>query len=114
MQSTDLNAETEGIIGLDGSLDLPLTFHLSPALADKLRARTSFAKYLSDDKGGSTLHLKLAGSLKKPQPTLDMKGVQEQLQKSIQKEVIKQLESSGQDSGEESSPENMLKGLFKR
>jgi uncharacterized protein involved in outer membrane biogenesis len=114
MQGADLNAEAEGIIGLDGSLNLPLTFHLSPALADKLRARASFAKYLSDDKGGSTLHLKLAGSLKKPQPTLDMKGVQEQLQKSIQKEVIKQLESSGQDSGEKSSPENMLKGLFKR
>ena len=114
LQGADLDADAEGIIGLDGSLDLPLTFHLSPALADKLRARASYAKYLTDDKGGSTLHLKLAGSLKNPQPTLDMKGVQEQLQKSLQKEVIKQLEGSGKDTGEKSSPENMLKGLFKR
>jgi AsmA protein len=114
LQGADLNAETEGIIGLDGSLDLPLTFHFSPALADKLRSRASFVKYLSDEQGTTTLHLKLAGNLKSPQPTLDMKGVQEQLQKSLQKEVIKQLDGSGQDSGEKSSPENIIKGLFGR
>ncbi|KPJ98129.1 MAG: hypothetical protein AMJ60_09375 [Desulfobacterales bacterium SG8_35] len=110
----DLNAETEGIIGLDGSLDLPLTFHLSPALADKLKSRASFAKYLTDDQGTTTLHLKLAGNLKSPQPTLDMKGVQDQLQKSLEKEVIKQLDGSGKDSGQKTSPENVIKGLFGR
>jgi uncharacterized protein involved in outer membrane biogenesis len=110
LQGADLNAETEGIIGLDGSLDMPLTFHLSPALADKLRSRASFAKYLTDEQGGSTLHLKLGGNIKSPQPTLDMKGVQEQLQKSLQQEALKQLEGSG----EKSSPEDMIKGLFGR
>ena len=110
----DLNAEGEGTIGLDGSLDLPLTFHLSPALADKLKSRASFAKYLTDEQGATTLHLKLAGSLKSPRPALDMKGVQEQLQKSIGKEIIKQLDSSGQGSGEKKSPENIIKGLFGR
>ena len=73
MQGDDLDAEAEGFVGLDGSLDLPLTFHLSPALAEKLKSRASFAKYLADDEGGTTLHLKLAGDLKNPQPTLDMK-----------------------------------------
>ena len=114
LQGVDLDAEAEGIIGLDGSLDLPLTFHLSPALADKLKSRTSFAKYLTDEQGGSTLHLKLTGNIKSPHPTLDMKGVQEQLQKSLQKEILKQMDSSGQESGEKSSPENILKSLFGR
>jgi AsmA protein len=114
LQGPDINAETEGIIGLDGSLDLPLTFHLSPPLADKLRSRASFAKYLTDEQGGASLHLKLGGNLKRPQPSLDMKGVQEQLQKSLQKEVLKQLDSSGEQSGEKSSPENIIKGLFGR
>ena len=114
LQGADLDAETEGIIGLDGSLDLPLTFHLSPPLADKLRARASFAKYLTDEEGGATLHLKLAGNVKSPKPTLDMLGVQEQLQKSLQKEILKKLDSSGQQSGEKSSPENIIKGLFGR
>jgi uncharacterized protein involved in outer membrane biogenesis len=110
LQGTDLDAEADGIIGLDGSLDMPLTFHLSPALADKLRSRASFAKYLTDEQGGTTLHLKLGGNIKSPQPTLDMKGVQDQLQKSLQTEALKQLDGSG----EKSSPENMIKGLFGR
>jgi hypothetical protein len=112
LKGADLDAETEGIIGLDGSLDLPLTFHLSPALADKLRSQASFTKYLTDEQGGATLHLKLAGNLKRPQPTLDMKGVQEQLQKSLQKEILKQRDGSGNQSGEKSSPEKILKGLW--
>ena len=112
LKSTDLDAETDGVVGLDGSLDLPLTFHLSPALAAKLRSRASFTKYLTEDQGGATLHLKLAGNLKSPQPTLDLKGVQEQLQKSLEKEVLKQLNGSGQQSGKQSSPENILKGLW--
>lgn len=114
MEGMDVSAEANGIIGLDGTLDLPLTLHLSPALADKLKSRGSFTKYLSDEEGGSTLHLKLAGTLASPKPTLDMKGVQEQLQKSIQQEVLKKLEGSGQESDEKKSPENIIKGLFGR
>ena len=106
------DADAEGIVGLDGSLDLPLTLHLSPVLADKLKSRASFAKYLSDEQGATTLHLKMAGSLKSPRPTLDMKGVQEQLQKSLEKEIFKKLDSSGKDSGQKTSPENIIKGLF--
>ncbi len=114
LKGADLDAEAEGIVGLDGNLDLPLTFHLSPLLADKLRSRASFAKYLTDEQGGATLHLKLTGNLKSPRPTLDMKGVQDQLQKSLQEKIFKKLDSSGQDSGEKSAPENIIKGLFGR
>jgi uncharacterized protein involved in outer membrane biogenesis len=112
LKGADLDAEADGIIGLDGSLDLPVTLHLSPALADKLKSRTSYAKYLSDEDGGSTLHLKLTGTLKSPKPTLDMKGAQEQIQKSIQKEVFKQLDGSSQETDKKESPENLIKGLF--
>lgn len=112
LDGADLDAEAEGLVGLDGSLDLPLTFHLSPDLADKLKARASFTKYLSDEQGATTLHLKLAGSLKNPRPTLDMKGVEEQLQKSLEKEIIKQLDNSGKESDQKTSPENIIKGLF--
>jgi AsmA protein len=114
LQGDNLDAEADGIIGLDGSLDLPLTLHLSPALSDKLKSRASFAKYLSDEQGGSTLHLKLVGSLTSPKPTLDMKGAQDQIQKSIQKEIFNKLDSSGQETDKEKSPENIIKGLFGR
>ena len=114
MQGNDIGAETEGIIGLDGSLNLPLTLHLSPAMADKLKAKASFARYLTDEKGGSTLHLKLAGSLKHPRPTLDMQGVKSQVQQTIKKEVFKKLDSSSQETEEKDSPDNIIKGLFGR
>jgi len=117
MQGNDVGAETEGIIGLDGSLDLPLTLHLSPALADKLRARASFAKYLTDEQGGASLNLKLAGSLKHPRPTLDMRGVKKQVEQTIKNEIFKKLDSSSKDSKEtdqKDSPESIIKGLFGR
>jgi len=112
MQGVDLNAEAEGVISLDGNLDLPLTLHLSPVLTDKLKSRASFAKYLSDDQGGTTLNLKLTGNLASPKPTLDTKGAQEQIQKSIQKEIFKKLDGSKQKTDTKESPENVLKGLF--
>ena len=114
MQGNDVSAETEGIIGLDGSLDLPLTLHLSPPLADRLRARAAFAKYLTDEQGGASLHMKLVGNLKSPKPTLDLRNAQEQLQKTIQKEIIKKLEGTPGETDGKGSPENILKGLFGR
>ncbi len=112
MQGDDLDVEAEGTIGMDGSLNMPLTLHLSQALADRLRSKASFAKYLTGEDGDSTLRLKLAGTLQSPKPALDMQGVQEQLQKSVQKELLKQLNGSGGDSGEKASPEKIIKGLF--
>jgi AsmA protein len=114
LQGADLDAEAEGIIGLDGSLDLPLTLHLSPALADKLKSLGSFTKYLTDEQGGSTLHFKLTGNLKSPKPTLDMIGAQGQIKKAIQDKIFKQTDGSGQESEEKKSPESIIKGLFGR
>ncbi len=112
LQGADLDAEAEGIIGLDGSLDLPLTLHLSPALADKLKSRGSFTKYLTDEQGGSTLHFKLTGNLKSPKPTLDMKASQDQIQKAIQNEIFNKTDSPTQETDKKESPANIIKGLF--
>jgi uncharacterized protein involved in outer membrane biogenesis len=114
LEGKDLDAEADGIIGLDGTLDLPVTLHLSPPLTEKLQSMGSFTKYLSNAEGGSTLHLKLAGTLASPKPTLDMKGVQDQLQKSLQDELLKQTAPAEQDSNAKKSPENIIKGLFGR
>jgi uncharacterized protein involved in outer membrane biogenesis len=110
MKGNDISADADGIIGLDGSLEMPVTLHLSPALAEKLKSRASFTQYLADEEGGSTLNLKLAGTVTSPKPTLDMKGVQDQLQKTLQKKLLEGSGDSG--AGESGSPENMIKGLF--
>jgi uncharacterized protein involved in outer membrane biogenesis len=110
MKGNDISADADGIIGLDGSLNMPVTLHLSPALAEKLKSRASFTQYLADEEGGSTLNLKLAGTVTNPKPTLDMKGVQDQLQKTLQKKLFEGTGDSG--AGESGSPEKMIKGLF--
>jgi AsmA protein len=110
MKGNDISADADGIIGLDGSLDMPVTLHLSPALAEKLKSRASFTQYLADGEGGSTLNLKLAGTVTSPKPTLDMKGVQDQLQKTLQKKLLDQGGETQTD--QKSSPENIIKGLF--
>jgi hypothetical protein len=110
LKSADISADADGIIGLDGSLNMPVTLHLSPALAEKLKSRGSFTQFLADDEGGSTLNLKLAGTVSSPKPTLDMKSVQDQLQKTLQKKLFEQ--GGGTQTDEKSSPESMIKGLF--
>jgi uncharacterized protein involved in outer membrane biogenesis len=112
LKSDDISADADGIIGLDGSLNMPVALHLSPALAEKLKSRGSFTQYLADEEGGTTLNLKLAGTVSSPKPTLDMKGVQDQLQKTLQKKLFEQGGETQTD--EKSSPESMIKGLFGR
>lgn len=114
LRGPDITAEAEGIVGLDGSLDLPVTLHLAPPLADKLKARAAFTKYLTDEQGATTLHLKLAGSLKRPQPTLDLMNVKEQLQKTLQDKIFNKSGSANPDNDKNTSPESIIKGLFSR
>jgi uncharacterized protein involved in outer membrane biogenesis len=111
LKGNDISVDANGIVGLDGNLNMPLTLHLSPAMAEKLQSRASFTQYLADGgENGSTLNLKLGGTVTSPKPTLDMKGVQDQLQKTLQKKLLEGAGDSG--AGESSSPENMIKGLF--
>lgn len=112
LQGTDLDAEAEGTIGLDGSLEMPLTLHLSQALAEKLRSQASFAKYLTGEDGGFSLRLKLGGTVQNPMPVLDLHGIQEQLQLSVQQELLRQLKGSPEDSGDKPSSEKLIKDLF--
>jgi uncharacterized protein involved in outer membrane biogenesis len=110
MKGNDISADADGIIGLDGSLNMPVSLHLSPALTEKLKSRASFTQYLADGEDGTTLNLKLAGTVTSPKPTLDMKDVQDQLQKTLQKKLLEGSGDSG--AGELDSPEKIIKGLF--
>ncbi len=91
MAGSELSAKSQGTVGLDGTLDLPVTMTLSQALTDKLRQRASVAKYLADEQGQTVLNLKLAGTIKKPRPTLDTAAVKQQAEKVIKKKLFDEL-----------------------
>ncbi len=117
LKSTDVQAETSGTVGLDGSLDLPLVLTLSPALSEKLRSKTSYARYLSNDQGGTTLNMKITGTAKNPVPTMDSSSLASQARQGIKQKLIEKVGDKMGGSTTESKPlpaSDLIKGLFGR
>jgi len=125
MTGDDLSAKTQGTIGLEGALDLPVTMTLSQALTDKLKQRASVTKYLANEQGQTVLNLKLAGTIKKPRPTLDTSAVKQQTEKVIKRKLLDKLnkaltdkeaqpqdQSQGQQQQQEHPASELLKNLF--
>lgn len=113
-------ASKEGTMSLDGtSVDMPFHLIFSPELSEKLKQRSSLAHYLSDDKGQTSISLKVTGSVRKPRVTLDSSGVQKQVTDTLKKKAFEELdralESEEQDT-DKSDPvaigRELLKGFF--
>ena len=124
MNSRDIKAQTDGIVTLDGGLDLPVTNRLSKELTDRLSSRASVAKYLTDEQGETVLKLKLTGTASKPRPVLDTAGVQEAVERKALDALSEALSGNKPGSGSASDEktdapsgsevESLLKGLFGR
>jgi uncharacterized protein involved in outer membrane biogenesis len=121
-QDVDI-ASDQGTISLDGTT-VAMPFHLtfSPEVSKVLQKRSSIASYLSDEKGQTSLKLKVAGSLRKPRVTLDSTGVQEQVKDTLQKKAFEELDralgSQEEKEGESDKVDpasigrELLKGFF--
>jgi hypothetical protein len=124
MNSQDIKAQTDGIVTLDGGLDLPVTLRLSKELTDKLSSRASVAKYLTDEQGETVLKLKLTGTVTNPRPTLDAAGVQKAFEKKALdtiSDVLSDKKSDSKSSADKNTEvppgnevQDLLKGLFGR
>lgn len=111
-----LGLETQGIIGLDGRLNLPVTLKLSPLLSEKLRQRVAVAKYLAEEGGETVLKLTITGTVKQPRPVLDQAAVREQTEKAIKNKLFEELDKAIRkkegDSQKLEPARELLKGLF--
>ncbi len=114
LTSSDISAETDGFANLDGSLDLPITLKLSPAITEKLKSRTSVAKYLADEKGQTVLRLKLAGDVSSPRPTLDSSMVQEAVKQKAIEKLGEALSGDKEKGSATEGASKLLKGLFNK
>ncbi|RPI51881.1 MAG: hypothetical protein EHM49_06515, partial [Deltaproteobacteria bacterium] len=121
MTGKDVNAQAKGTVGLDGKLDLPFSLRFSPELSEKLKKRVSVAKYLMDEKGEAEIRLKLAGTVTRPYPSIDTKGVQEQVKDTFRKKAIKEIGKvlSGEKKDKEKDKDaktdvanELIKGIF--
>ncbi|MGV1099963.1 AsmA family protein [Thiovibrio sp. JS02] len=118
--SQDLKIATQGTIGLDGALALPVTLTLSPVLSEKLRQRIAIAKYLANEEGETVLRLNLTGTVEKPRPSLDEKALLSRTEEVIKKKLLEKLGtppaeqegSGGEAKPRQESPGDLIKGIF--
>ena len=94
LQSSNIDILAKGTVGLNGRLEMPLTLRLSPEYGQSLDEKATFARYLGDDQGRTTLHLKAQGSLQDPKLTIDTKASGKQVQKVMERKLLEELGKS--------------------
>ncbi|MBC8317669.1 MAG: AsmA family protein [Desulfobulbaceae bacterium] len=110
----------EGIISLDGSaVDMPFHLTFSPEISEKLKQKNALANYLADEKGQTSISLKVKGSVRKPRVALDSSGVQKQATETLKKKAFEELDRAlGSEQKETGKPDpaavgrELLKGFF--
>ncbi len=70
LSSEALDLHTQGSVGLDGSVDLPLIVMLSKENSQRLQGIPKFAGYPIDENGRTTLNLKMSGTFDHPELAL--------------------------------------------
>jgi AsmA protein len=107
---------------------MSLLVKVSDALAPKIVSQSGISQFLSEEKGWTTVPLRLGGTMAKPSYGIDTKTVGKQATKKLEKKMGEELmkalsgekekKSVGKQAGTQEekkggSPEDLLKGLFK-
>lgn len=104
LNGDDVRMRPQGVVGLDGSLDIGLNAALSPAIMKKLDKRERLALVLTDNQGWGRLPITIGGSLDRPRFSLDAAGLREQAIENLQQRLIERVlpkEKPAADSGVE-------------
>ncbi|HYQ47766.1 MAG TPA: AsmA family protein, partial [Thermodesulfovibrionales bacterium] len=121
----DLIIDEKGMIGMDERLDLGMLVKASEKLSPKMLSQSSIAQFLSEEKGWTTIPLRVGGTVTKPSYSIDMKyagkKATERLQQKAGEEIFRSLSGDKQKKetappGEKKKggkPEDLLKDLFK-
>jgi len=120
MRGGPVGMDTAGTVGLDGSLDMPLTLRLSPALGQKLEERVAVARYLAKEEGETLVRLKMTGSVSKPVPAFDEAMVKEQVERQVKEKALELLDKArpattppaGEPDRQEAPASRMLRQLL--
>lgn len=122
--SKDLGMDETGTIGMDQKLNMGVLVKVSDRLSPNLLAQSGISQFISEEKGWTTIPLKLTGTIAKPSYGVDTQAIGKKATQAIQKkaeeEILKTL--SGEKKKEQqptgtqkksTSPEDLLKGLFR-
>lgn len=89
--SDDGTLKLHADVGLDESIQGNAIYIASSKIRDRLIAQSKYAKYLLNDKGEFELNLNLAGTVSKPDVTIDTAVLQARLVKNASKELTNKI-----------------------
>jgi AsmA protein len=119
--SKDLVLDEKGTVGMDEKLDIGLLARVSERLTPKLVSQSAITNFLSEEKGWTSIPLRLGGTIAKPSYSIDTKAAGkkagEKLQKKIGEELFRPLSKDKEKPAapqekKETKPEDLIKGLF--
>jgi AsmA protein len=122
ISSKDLVLNQKGTIGMDEELDLDVLAKISERLSPKLLTQSGISRFLSEEKGWTSIPLKIGGTLSKPSYAIDTRAVGKKAGESIQKRIGEELfkslqkdreEPSGTEQKKRSAPEDLIRDLFR-
>ncbi|HXX81920.1 MAG TPA: AsmA family protein [Thermodesulfovibrionales bacterium] len=114
LNSSQLNLNPSGTIGFDERIDVIADLKISPALGSRLPT-ARITGYMKDEKGWTTIPLKITGTVDKPLVKLNSAAMEKVFERGIKGEIEKQLlkEPSNKEK-QPSKPQDLLKGIFGR
>lgn len=115
LNSSQLNLNPAGTIGFDERIDVITDLKISPELASRL-STARITGYMKDEKGWSTIPLKITGTVDKPSVNLNTAAMGKVIERGVRGEIEKQLlkEPSDKKEKQPSKPQDLLKGIFGR
>jgi len=87
----DLALDQTGTVGLDEKLDLGVVVKVSDRLAPKLVSQSAIARFLSSEKGWTSLPLRVGGTISQPSYGVDTRAVGKKAGEGIQKRLKEEL-----------------------
>lgn len=122
VSSKDMGMEQKGTIGLDEKLDLSVLVKVSDRLAPKVVSQSQVSKFLSGEKGWTSIPLRVGGTISQPSYGVDTKAIGGKVREGVQKRIGEELQRvlpkpqdkpSGADQQKKPSPRDLLKDIFK-
>ncbi|MDD3848219.1 MAG: AsmA-like C-terminal region-containing protein, partial [Smithellaceae bacterium] len=119
----DMMIDEKGTIGMDQKLDLGVLVKVSDRLAPGVVSQSSVAKFLSGEKGWTSVPLKVEGTLSKPSYGIDTKAVGKKVTEGLQQKAGEELRNillkdrkppaAGKE-GKSSNGKSLIRDIFGR
>lgn len=124
LSGEQVEGSSEGMVGLDGELALPLELRLSSELSDRMASKVSLNRYVREKDGAAKLNLYLTGTLNSPEVSLDTDSARKKIKDKLMGTVEGRTEEEidrvfGRDSqqeeekGKKVSPEETVDEFIK-